>query len=138
MSEFNSLYALFYINPYMVLNFCESGSGCASIFLEILFFLYALDTSPLWGLGLDYGGLPRTMTLNGISEIILKFGIIGSSIIFYSLSAGVPKGVMFPYIACIMCFLLSNGSLSQPYFWIWLTPIYCAFQIMNRNKKLND
>ena len=125
--KINELLAQFFYNPHEILGLCQIGAGCASTILEILYLVYVLLDAPIFGLGFDYGGLSRTMTLNGITELTLKFGLVGLFTFFYCLIGDFTSRRKAYFFCCTVLFLLTNGSIAQPYFWVWFFPIFYTF-----------
>jgi len=103
---------------------CAVNAGCVTIFGELGYLLQVLTHSPLFGYGINYsfGDIYRTMALNGITEIVLRWGLLGLAMFFaFILRKRKNKARLF---AVVLVYVASFGNIGQPLFWFLLSLIY--------------
>jgi len=108
---------------------CAVGAGCATSFGEAGYLLQVLEQSPLFGYGAAYsfGDMYRTMALNGIVEIVLRWGLVGLLMFFvFILRKRKNKGRL---LVVVLVYLISFGNVGQSLFWLLLSLIYTVHSL---------
>jgi hypothetical protein len=111
---------------------CLVSAGCASTFGELGYAYKVMKDSPVVGFGIGYSfsNLKRSMALNGITEILLRWGLAGLIILLYLLMyGGANKKRLF---IILFVYSLSFGNLGQPLFWLLISLIYTAHRRENK------
>ena len=105
---------------------CPVGAGCATIFGELGSLFEVLSQSPIFGYGVKYsfGDIYRPMALNGIVEVVLRWGLLGLIMFFgFMLRKRIDRYRLFVFI---LFFVIAFGNIGQPLFWVLLSLIYVA------------
>ncbi|MDA9891480.1 hypothetical protein N9D47_02520 [Planktomarina temperata] len=105
---------------------CPVNAGCATIFGELGSLYGVLSQSPIFGYGLKYsfGDIFRPMALNGIVEVVLRWGLLGLIMFFgFMLRKRIDRYRLFVFV---LFFLIAFGNLGQALFWVLLSLIYIA------------
>ena len=105
---------------------CPTNAGCATIFGELGSLFEVLSESPIFGYGARYsfGDIYRPMALNGVVEVVLRWGLLGLIMFFgFMLRKRIDRYRLFVFI---LFFLIAFGNIGQPLFWVLLSLIYIA------------
>jgi hypothetical protein len=120
---------------------CPTNAGCATIFGELGSLFEVLGQSPIFGYGARYsfGDIYRPMALNGVVEIVLRWGLLGLIMFFgFMLRKRIDRYRLFVFI---LFFLIGFGNIGQPLFWVLLSLVYIAHSkpiLYNKNiRELN-
>ena len=103
---------------------CPSNSGCASTAGEVIYLIQVLKHSPLFGYGVGYGfgDIHRSMGLNGVVELTIRFGLLGFVLFFIAILKG--NRNKFSLFIFILAYMSAYGNIGQAFFWILLSLIY--------------
>jgi hypothetical protein len=158
--EINTLYAgarlssfIDNVNIYLELNDYHSISHTAKIghkfqssvyystIGEWLFLKKVVLESAITGFGIGYDKIMhmRTMSLNGITEITYRFGLIGLFIFFYTLKQYVKYKtlkVRFVFYMAICFVLLQTGSIGKLEFWFVIAILVVSSSFISTKKVL--
>ena len=71
------------------------------------------------------------MALNGVTEIILRWGVLG--FIFFILAILRKRENKIRLFVIVVAFLMALGNIGQPLFWVLLSIIYLSHNRSNNN-----
>lgn len=98
-----------------------AGSGTLRVIGEMQYLFFVLRESPILGLGLSYDETEffRINTLNAITEIGFRWGLVGI-ICFTFLIMPFIRTYKLSAIIFLGLFLFSDGAIAKPEFWLYL------------------
>lgn len=111
----------------------KTSSGSIRVLGEFKYFIYTLVNSPFIGFGIDYNyylsneGIERTMALNSIVEIFVRFGFVGLILIFsffYYEKRNYPPKSYFAFFLLLFLVSFSDGAIAKPQYYIPLAMIF--------------
>tara|TARA_B100000900_G_scaffold53771_1_gene39881 strand:+ start:353 stop:1399 length:1047 start_codon:yes stop_codon:yes gene_type:complete len=103
---------------------CPSNAGCASTAGEMWYLIKVLATSPFvgYGVGYGFGDIYRVMALNGVTEFILRWGVLGIALFLLAISRNCRNKFRFVFV--ILAYMSALGNLGQPLFWCLISLIH--------------
>jgi len=98
-----------------------SGSGTVRIIGEVQYLFYVLREHPLFGYGLSYDeeALLRLNSYNALTEIAVRWGMLGI-LTFFILVQPVVRYLPIVGGGYLLIFLSSDGAIGKPEFWVYL------------------
>lgn len=100
-----------------------ASSGGARVVTEINYAMLVLGEAPLFGFGVAYDAeqLNRTMSLNGIAEIAVRWGLVGLALLATALvleKRRYPPKSLLGFVAFFAVYCFQDGAISKPQFWL--------------------
>ncbi len=103
---------------------CPVNAGCSSTVGEVGYLIQVLIHSPLFGYGVGYGfgDIYRVMALNGVTEFVLRWGVLGLALFFIAMFRNCKNKIRLFFI--ILAYMSALGNIAQPLFWSLISLIY--------------
>lgn len=120
----------------------EGSSGYLRVINEINTVVFVLLESPLFGLGIDYenSDLGREMALNGLVEIIVRWGALGFLLLGMALfmeKRRFPSKDRLAFLMFILLYFSIDGAIAKPGFWLHIGLILLLERLMFLDKHIS-
>lgn len=120
-------------------------SGGVRVYGEIEHFQRTLRQSPLLGYGIGYNkeALNRTMGLNAITEVMVRWGLLGviffAYVLIYEKIRFKSKNII-GYTIFLLLFFAIDGAIAKPVFWLCLSLVilFERIEFMSKTKVLHS
>ena len=102
---------------------------------ELLFLIKVLVNAPILGFGIGYDKIEhaRTMSLNGFTELIYRFGVVGA-LLFMGFIKSQLRDNKKIIVFTMLLFLISNGAIAKIEFWLAISLLVSVTNVVEREK----